>query len=93
MDARCTDGYLFHRWTYDYTCGRCGVTGHVRGTQNDERSVDDPSASALLGQARLVGPQVQHDSHQDFLDVASPAFAGSPAKASLYPLAFLRRPV
>jgi len=93
MDAKCTDGFLFHRWTYDYTCGRCGITGHVRGSPSSEKWADDLSESALLSPAHPVDRQVQHDSHQDFLDAASTASAGSHGTASLDLPAFLRRPV
>lgn len=103
MDAKCTDGFLFHYWERtrtwsrtvgsQFNCSRCG-TGVIlrdRGNPSVVRSVDDPSASALLSQAHLVDPQHQRDSHQDFLDAASPASAGSPEEASLDLPAFLRR--
>lgn len=91
MDAKCTDEYLFHRWTYDYTCSRCGASVSDQGTLTDVTLEDDQFPSAVLGQAHPVDQTAQRDSHQDFLDSSSPASAESHEKAWHDLPAFLRR--
>ena len=96
MNIKCADGFFFHRWSYDYTCSRCGISFRTYSdvsleTQRVGRLEDARSASALLGRARPVDRPSIFSVSGPGVSVVDELSEEAREKASLDLPAFLRR--